>query len=210
MSKSGRNKKLPVFLTVEEQKRILNQINLRYPTGKRNYTIILLLLDTGLRLSELTNLKWENVDLMTGDLYVIEGKGAKDRNLWISEKVLKMLEDWKKEQAIQLRKRDITDRAEYIFTTLEGNKINNSYIRNMIYRCRDKSGINKKVSPHTFRHTFATELYKRTKDIRKVQKALGHSDISTTMIYTHVIDEELKEDMRNMQNEKRDKLKEIE
>lgn len=206
---NGRKKKLPVFLTFEEQKRILDQISLRYPTGKRNYTVILLMLDTGLRLNELTGLKWDNVDLMSGDLYVIEGKGAKDRNLWISSEVLDMLRVWKKEQANQLRKRDITERAKYVFTTLEGNKINNSYIRNMVYRYRDKSGINKKVSPHTFRHTFATELYRNSKDIRKVQKALGHSDLSTTMIYTHIVDDELKESMKSIQRNRRKKFKEL-
>ena len=91
-------KKIPDVLTLDEQEKLLNQFNLRYITSQRNKTMIQLLLNTGLRLSEMTNLKWNDIDLMTGQVKVVEGKGLKDRILWLDEETLTMLGKWKQRQ----------------------------------------------------------------------------------------------------------------
>ena len=179
----ARGKKLPVVLNNDEQLALLDQPNSRYPTGQRNHLILKIMLDTGLRASEANNLKWNHIDLMSGKLMVREGKGAKDRTLWLSEIDLELLKEWKERQVDEIYKK-----CAYIFTTLNGDPIQNRYLRKMVKRYSKKADIDKNVSPHTLRHTFATDLYRETKNIRLVQKALGHSDLSTTMIYTHIVD----------------------
>ncbi|MCK4321753.1 tyrosine-type recombinase/integrase [candidate division WOR-3 bacterium] len=194
-----RQRKLPEFLTEEEQKVLLKQPNHRYPTGQRNHLMMKLMLDIGLRLSEATNLKWKHIDLMSGKLMVRDGKGEKDRTLWIGEKDIELLEKWRERQL------EKTDRdPEYVFTTLKGTPVKNRYVQFMVKRYSEKAGITKNISPHTLRHTFATDLYRETKNIRIVQKALGHSDLSTTMIYTHIVDDELEEAMKNFRNKSDD------
>ena len=83
------------------------------------------------------------------------------------------------------------------FATLDGERINDRYLRAMVKRRARKAGITKDVHPHTLRHTFATDLYRNTRNIRLVQKALGHSDLSTTMVYTHIYDQELESAMKS-------------
>lgn len=192
-----RRRKLPEFLTQEEQECLLHQPNSRYPTGERNHLLMKLMLDVGLRLSEATNLKWKNIDLMSGKIMVRDGKGVKDRTLWVGEKDIELLRKWRERQLEVLN-----DNPEYIFTTLKGTTVKNRYVQSIVKRYSKKAGINKNISPHTLRHTFATDLYKETKNIRIVQKALGHSDLSTTMIYTHIIDDEMEEAMKNFRGNK--------
>jgi len=189
-------KKIPIFLTREEQDSLLRQPNKRYPTGMRNYLILKLGLDAGLRLSELNSLRWDNLNLMSGRLTVREGKGSKDRNLWISIKDIELFRNWKERQI-----EEIGEGCKFIFTTLKGTQLSDRYIQGMVERYTRKAGINKKVSPHTLRHTFATDLYRETHNIRLVQKALGHSNLSTTMIYTHIVDEELEEALKTFRGE---------
>ena len=181
-----RRRKLPEFLTQEEREALLGQPNSRYPTGQRNHLMMKLILDIGLRLSEATNLKWKHVDLISGKVMVRDGKGAKDRTLWVGEKDIELLRKWRERQ-------------------LKVAPVNNRYVQSIVKRYSKKAGINKNISPHTLRHTFATDLYRETKNIRIVQKALGHSDLSTTMIYTHIVDDELEEAMKNFRN-KSDKI----
>ena len=199
----SRRKKIPEVLNEEEQEKLLSQPNHRYPTSQRNYTMMSLMLDTGLRLSETTNLKWEHIELMTGKLMVKEGKGAKDRTLFIGEGVIEVLQQWKERQVEELQKRDIDKKPDYVFTTLKGGQVSGRYVRKMVKRTAEKAGINKDISPHTLRHTYATDFYRDTGNIRMVQKALGHADISTTMIYTHIVDDELEDAMKNFQSKKR-------
>ena len=118
----ARGKKLPVVLNNDEQLALLDQPNPRYPTGQRNHLILKIMLDTGLRASEATSLKWNHIDLMSGKLMVREGKGAKDRTLWLSEDDLELLQEWKERQVNEIDKR-----CSYIFTTLEGDPIQNRY-----------------------------------------------------------------------------------
>ncbi len=186
-----RPKRLPTVLTEDEQARLLEQPNPRYPTGERNQTMLNLMLNTGLRLAEMTALKWRDLDLTTGKLMVRQGKGAKDRTLWIAETDIDRLRSWRERQA------KVCGKCEHVFTTLDGKPLGHRYVQRMVARYARKAGIDKDVSPHTLRHTFATDLYRETSKIRLVQKVLGHSDLSTTMIYTHVFDPEVESALKS-------------
>ncbi len=187
-------RKLPVVLTGDEREALLAQPNSRYPTGERNYIMLRVMLDTGLRLSETTCLRWDNIHFLSGKLKVQEGKGAKNRILWLSKKIISLLKKWKDRQGIEIGS------VEHVFTTLSGVSLNGRYVRAMIKRYSKKAKITKSVSPNTLRHTFAIELYKVTKNIRIVQKALGHSDLSTTMVYSDIVDGELEEAMKSLRS----------
>ena len=186
-----RPKKLPVVLTEDEQARLLEQPNPRYPTGERNGVMLNLMLNTGLRLAEVTALKWRDLDLTTGKLLVRQGKGAKDRTLWIAEADIDRLRSLRERQAKEAGK------CKHVFTTLNGKPLGHRYVQRMIARYARKAGIEKAVSPHTLRHTFATDLYRETSKIRLVQKVLGHSDLSTTMVYTHIHDPEVENALKS-------------
>ena len=147
-------------------------------------------------MSELLNLKWKDINLISGKLKVVEGKGAKDRILYLDDNTIEKLKDWKDRQAKEIDKRIDEANIRRVFTTLKNNKMDTSNTRKMIKKYAKKAGINKKISPHTLRHTFATDLYRDSKNIRLVQKALGHSNLSTTMIYTHIVDDELEQALK--------------
>ena len=125
----------------------------------------------------------------TGQLSVINGKGGKDRIVYISEQTIEQLIAWRKRQ---VREWGISD---YVFSNRKCNQLVARDVREMVTKYADKSGITKRVSPHVLRHSAASSLLRKSKNIRLVQKALGHADLSTTMIYTHVVDEDLKEAM---------------
>ena len=210
-------RKIPEVLSEREQKKLLEVFNTRYLAPHRNKVMIKLILNSGLRLSEVINLEWKHIDLQTGKLKVVEGKGAKDRILWINDETLEKVREWRQRQV------DEIDNMEFIFTTSTGKQLNPADIRKMVYRYAEKAGIQeevekkyrdkegnkldetykeKKVKPHTLRHTFATDLLRETNNLRIVQKALGHSDISTTQIYTHIVDGEMEEALKNFRNGK--------
>ncbi len=105
---------------------------------------------------------------------------------------MELLRTWRERQA-----RDVTGNPAHVFTTLAGKPVSPRYVQAMVARLAAKAGIKKRVHPHTLRHTFATDLYRETSKIRLVQKALGHSDLSTTMIYTHIFDEELEDALKS-------------
>ena len=144
---------------------------------------------------------------------VVEGKNDKDRIVWLNDDLIEELNSWKERQTEEIRD------CNYIFTTHNGDPLQPTYVQNMIYNYAEKAGIQeettkhyrdedgnkldeiykeKKVSVHTLRHTLATDLYRETKDLRVVQKVLGHADISTTQIYTHLVDDDVKEGMKNL------------
>jgi integrase/recombinase XerD len=187
----ARPKKLPTVLTEDEQELFLQQSNPRYPTGERNQTMLRLMLNTGLRLAEVTALKWRDIDLTTGKLMVRQGKGAKDRTLWVADADIDRLRSWRERQATAC------DTCDHVFTTLQGQPLGHRYVQRMVKRYAAKAGIDKNISPHTLRHSFATDLYRETSKIRLVQKVLGHSDLSTTMIYTHIFDEEVESALKS-------------
>lgn len=186
-------RKLPDILTDEEQKALLKQPNPRYLTGLRNLCLMRTMLDVGLRAREALNLTTRDVDWMSGKLFVRLGKGKKDRVVWLNEEGLDLLRKWKTKRPVQ---------GELLFCTLKGGPIRDNYLREMVKRYSQKARIPKHVHPHTLRHTFASDLYRESKNIRLVQKALGHADLSTTMIYTHVVDEELEEAMKGFRSKK--------
>ena len=181
-------RKLPKVLTTEEQERFLAVFNTRYPAPHRDLCMIRLMLEAGLRAGEVVALKPEHLDMMTCRLMVRNGKGAKDRTLWIGDNLRDLIGEW-----IQRR-----PESAYLFPSRTGKKLDTSHLRYMVARRAEAASISEaeQVSPHTFRHTFATDLYRETKNIRLVQKALGHADLSTTMIYTHIVDDELEDAMR--------------
>lgn len=202
----------PKFLNRDEAERLLNQPNRKCPTGYRNYVMIRLMLNAGLRVSECTNLRKNEVDFTMGRVFVNQSKGAKDRSVWINEEMINNLLkwiDWRDKLIEEGKYEDPknVDDENYIFITRNGTKLSNRYMWGMVKRQGEKAGIelpkkengdDRNVTPHTLRHTYATELLRNTNNIRKVQKALGHENISTTQIYTHVVDEELEEDMKNL------------
>ncbi|MFW6071101.1 MAG: tyrosine-type recombinase/integrase, partial [Candidatus Bipolaricaulota bacterium] len=162
----------------------------------RNKVMFQLMLNTGLRVSEVVSLRWEDLNLTSGKLMVREGKGAKDRTLWVDEGQVDELGEWKERQVEKLG-----EPPRWVFSTLrEGNsgeKLTIQQVWKTLRTYAKKAGIEKDISPHTLRHTFATDLYRETGKIRLVQKALGHADLSTTMIYTHIVDEELEGAMKS-------------
>lgn len=189
MKRNSRGFKIPEVLNDEERRTLLQQPNKRYVTGMRNYCIILMMFDSGLRASEVINLKVSDINLNTGKIKVVQGKGKKDRILWINEDSLKQLRQW--------RERIPESEDGYVFPTLKGEPLKDSYLRAMIARYGKRAGIEKRVHPHMLRHSFGTDLYRETKDIRMVQKALGHANLTSTQIYTHIIDEELENGMKS-------------
>jgi len=179
-------RKLPDILTPDEEQRLLATFNKRYPTAERNRLMILLALNTGMRVGDLINLRFEDIELDTGRTHIKQGKGAKDRVLFIRAEILSEL--------IDLADR-ISDHTGLVFKTLKGGPLLPSYLRDMIRNQTRKAGIEKRVHFHLLRHTYLTRLYQRTKDIRMVQEVAGHASIATTQIYTHVSGEDIREAM---------------
>jgi len=172
--KFTRRKKLPVVLEPGEAQKLIKQPNKRYPTGIRNKAIILVMLNTGLRVSEITDLKPGSINLTSRKLRIVNGKGGVDRDLIIPAGIEETLMQWKGRKP---------KGTKYFFTTIKGGQLSNRYLCDMIKRYGRKAKIDKIISPHTLRHTFATEYYRQTKDIETLRRILGHSDISTTTIY---------------------------
>ena len=172
--KFTRRKKLPVVLEPGEVQNLLKQPNRRYITGIRNKAIILVMLNMGLRVSEITDLKPGSINLTNRKLRIINGKGGVDRDLVIPAGIEETLRQWKGRKP---------KGTKYFFTTIKGGQLSNRYLCDMIKRYGRKAKIDKIISPHTLRHTFATEYYRQTKDIETLRRILGHADIGTTTIY---------------------------
>jgi integrase/recombinase XerD len=188
----ARVKKLPETLNTQERKALLGAPRPQAPTGHRDLCMITLMLNAGLRASEVLHLRCRDIDWTSGQLMVREGKGKKDRTLWLSETDLDLLRSWRSRRPSS---------GGPLFTTLHGTPVKDRDLRAMVKRRARKAGISKDVHPHMLRHTFATDLYRVTKDIRLVQKTLGHADLSTTMIYTHLVDDDVAHAMRTFRKE---------
>ena len=180
-------RKIPEVLTQEEQDRFLRTFSKRAPTAIRNYAMCRLMLDAGLRCGEVLNLKVNDVDWTTGRVHIRQGKGEKDRIVWLNDDALDALRRWKVKRPTN---------NDWLFCTLKGDRLHDRYVRAMVKRKAKQAGIDKNVHPHTLRHSFATDLYRESKNLRLVQKALGHASIQTTEIYTHIFDEELEQEMK--------------
>lgn len=173
--------KLPEVLSVGEIDRIVETIDLSKPEGHRNKAIIETLYGCGLRVSELVNLKL--TDIHRGEGFVtVTGKGDKQRLVPISNKALKEMDLYKIDRN---RLKKIYD-ENVVFLNRRGRKLTRAMIFTMIRDLAGKAGIMKKISPHTFRHSFATHMIEAGADLRAVQEMLGHESILTTEIYTHI------------------------
>ena len=173
---------LPEVLTTEEIDRMEASIDLSKWEGQRNKAIIETLFSCGLRVSELTTLKMS--DLFTDDNFIrIKGKGSKERLVPISAKAVKELKLWFLDRNLMKIK---PGEEDYVCLNRRGAHLTRTMVFIMIRRCAADAGIEKNVSPHTLRHSFATALLKGGADLRAIQEMLGHESISTTEIYTHV------------------------
>lgn len=194
---------LPEVLSVEEIDMIESAIDLSKWEGHRNKAIIEVLFSCGLRVSELTNLKLSNLYL--DEEYVrVEGKGRKERLVPISQKAIKELSYWFDDRRLMNIKKGEED---YVFLNRRGAHLTRTMILIMVKKYAEKAGIKKTISPHTFRHSFATALLEGGADLRVIQAMLGHESIGTTEIYTHIDTHTLREAIlehhpRNMKNKK--------
>lgn len=185
-----RPKKLPKVLAIDEQEAFLAQFNTRYATPHRNLCMVRLMLDAGLRCGEVLALQPGHLNMTTCRLLVREGKGAKDRVLWVPTDLRDLIGAWLERKPA----------SPLLFPTRSGSKVNARYVREMVKRYAEKAGVQEweKVSPHTLRHTFATDLLRETGNVEIVRKALGHANISTTMIYTHLTDNDVQHAMQDL------------
>lgn len=180
--------KLPTFLTIEEAIKLLDiEVNTSYDA--RNKAILELLYSSGLRISELINLEMANIDLESCLIRVM-GKGRKERIIPLGDYAIDALKIYIEKYRSILNKKNST----YIFLNNQGTKISRQFIFKTIKLECQKKGIRKNVSPHTLRHTFATHLLKNGADLRIIQELLGHENLSTTQIYTHLTNEKLRSD----------------
>ncbi|MGZ5253973.1 MAG: site-specific tyrosine recombinase XerD [Flavitalea sp.] len=180
---------LPDVLSFDEIEKILNQVDLSKPEGERNKAILETLYGCGLRVSELINLKISQLYLDVGFIRVI-GKGNKERLVPIGNTAIKQINTYmehiRAHQDIKQGNEDI------LFLNRRGAKLSRVMIFLMLKELVDKADINKNISPHTFRHSFATHLVEGGADLRAVQEMLGHESITTTEIYTHITRDFLK------------------
>ena len=180
-------RKLPVHISEEDVEKILNAPKLSINKGVRDKTILELLYATGLRISELTNLKLNQIDLTRGIVRVM-GKGNKERIIPIGETALTWLNNF-----INNYRQDfiLNKNNNYIFLNRKGDQLSRKFCWSLITSYSKKVLPSKKISPHSLRHAFATHLLNNGADLRSVQMLLGHSSLSTTQIYTHVAKERL-------------------
>ncbi len=182
-------KKLPNYLTEEEVDKLLN-IPLKTAYDYRNKAMLELLYATGIRVSELINLKFVNLELQD-DFIRVMGKGSKERIIPMSNISKKYLIEY-----IEIYRKTLlkSKDSEYLFINNQGNVISRVGFFKIIKKLCLENNISKNVSPHILRHSFATHLLAHGADLRVIQELLGHSDISTTQIYAHLINDKLKKD----------------
>ena len=182
-------KRLPKFLTEEEINKLLD-IKLTKPIDYRNKAMLELLYATGVRISELLNLTMSNYNKEDA-LIKVMGKGKKERVIPLSDITIKYLDLYINEYRNYILKDKLSD---YLFVNYNGNKMSRQGFFKILNELCDKSGIKKEISPHIIRHSFATHLLNNGADLRIIQELLGHENISTTEIYSHVSNEKIKDD----------------
>lgn len=179
---------LPVVLTLEEIDRIEDSIDLSKAEGARNRAIIEVLFSCGLRVSELVNMKLSDLYLEDRVL-LVRGKGNKERLVPVSAKAILDLKRWFFDRNLMKIKPGEDD---YVFLNRRGAHLTRTMILIMVKRQAEEAGIKKTISPHTFRHSFATALLQGGADLRSIQAMLGHEKIDTTLVYTHISNEQLR------------------
>jgi integrase/recombinase XerD len=183
-------RKLPDTLDILDIDRLIEAIDLSKPEGERNRAIIETLYSCGLRVSECVNLKISDLHLKAGFVKVV-GKGNKERIVPAGSVVKKRLEEYisKSRVHVQVKAND----ADIVFLNRRGGRLSRVMVFIMIKELAQRIGLNKRISPHTFRHSFATSLVEGGADLRAVQEMLGHESITTTEIYTHLDREYLRQ-----------------
>jgi integrase/recombinase XerD len=176
-------RKLPDTLSLEDINTIIDGIDLSTPEGVRNKAMLETLYSCGLRVSELVNLKLSNLFLKEGFVKVT-GKGDKERLVPIGSIAVKHITIYKNEVRCHITIKK--DQEDFLFLNRRGAKLTRVMVFTIIKRLAEKTGLKKHISPHTFRHSFATHLIEGGADLRAVQEMLGHESITTTEIYTHL------------------------
>jgi integrase/recombinase XerD len=180
---------LPKYLTLTQVERLLNAPDGRTPEGIRDRAMLTLMYASGLRASELVTLRLENVDANAGFLYVL-GKGGKERVVPVAEAALAALAGYMAGARPGFLGKRV---SSALFLSRRGKQITRQTLWNRIRRWALSAGIEERISPHTLRHSFASHLLAGGADLRAVQAMLGHADIATTQIYTHVTPERLRD-----------------
>ena len=184
-------KKIPRFLTANEMNSLCNQPELKELLWtSRDCAIFEMLYSSGCRVSELSNLRFS--DFMEGyTKAIVKGKGNKDRVVYFAKEAQAALKIYLDDRKKILLEKKVENEPEYIFINQKGNRLSAAGIRWIVSRYSGVEGTNHHISPHAFRHTFATQLLSNGADVRAVQELLGHSSISTTQRYTHITTEKL-------------------
>ncbi len=183
--------KLPEVLTVNEINNILDTIDLSLPEGQRNRAMLEVLYSCGLRVSELTTLRYPDVYFEEGFIKV-EGKGSKQRLVPISETAIHEIKNYLYDRNLIQVKKGFED---VLFLSRRGTSLSRIMVFHIIKQQTEKAGIPKNVSPHTFRHSFATHLLEGGANLRAIQEMMGHEKITTTEIYTHIDREFLRDEI---------------
>jgi len=187
------SRKQVTFLKIEEVERLIGQITDSSEAGLRDRALIELLFSSGLRVSELVNLNRDHINTKQRE-FMVRGKGQKDRPIFVSENAAQHVDNYLAERKDNLPPLFLSySRNNISSNTGDYRRLTARSIQRIINKYALLAGITKHVSPHTMRHSFATDLLMNGADIRSVQSMLGHSNISTTQIYTHVTDQHLKE-----------------
>lgn len=183
LSSPKTSRKLPDTLSFHEINAMLESIDLSTPEGTRNRAMLEVLYGCGLRVSELTNLKISNLFLDV-EFIKVAGKGDKERLVPVGSQASKYIQIYKNEirKSVPVQKGE----EDILFLNRRGKRLSRMYVFLVIKECALKAGIQKNISPHTFRHSFATHLIEGGADLRAVQEMLGHASITTTEIYTHL------------------------
>ena len=176
-------RKLPDTLALEEIDQLIKAIDLSSAQGERNRAILETLYGCGLRVSELTSLKISDLFFKEGFIK-ITGKGDKQRFVPIGDTTIKYIELYRKE--VRVHQKIAPKAQDTLFLNRRGNQLTRAMIFTIIKQLVEKTGIDKVISPHTFRHSFATHLLENGADLRAIQQMLGHQSITTTEIYTHI------------------------
>lgn len=182
-------RKLPDTLSYEDINKLVSAIDLSRPDGPRNKAILEVLYGCGLRVSELTELKLSNLYLDI-EFIKVTGKGSKERLVPIGGAAIKALKIWIEQVRVHITVK--RGEEDMVFLNLRGSRLSRVYIFMLIKQLAETTGLKKTISPHTFRHSFATHLVEGGADLRAVQEMLGHESITTTEIYTHLDREFLK------------------
>ena len=182
-------KHLPNCLTEDEVEALLNAPDITSPSGLRDKAMLETMYSSGLRVSELLNLEKGQVNLTKGVITVF-GKGAKERKVPIADYAV----DYIKQYISEVRNKNENKGSKYLFLNRKGEPISRVYFFKQVKKYSELAGIKTNVSPHTLRHSFATHLLNHGAQLRIVQGMLGHTNIATTQIYTHVSSDKLKSD----------------